>query len=586
VWPGIVVSPETVSKRVTLLRDALGDDPKAPRYIAGLRGRGYQVVAHVAEVGAAAPGSLEPSRESLPVDEPRADGTDQPTGSVPPPIEGSSPKSRARGLRLGLGLALLAGLVMVGWLNLPRVPRPLPSTTSAKTHLPRTIAVLPFADMSETRDQEYFADGMAEETLDRLAQVPALTVIGRTSSFQFKGRNADLRGIGTALGADYVLEGSVRKSGERLRITAQLISAADGTHVWSQSFDQPVGDVLKIQEQIASEIARALQISVDADDFGPQQSLKSTEAYKRYLMGRYAEARSDKEGLDLAAEYYREALELDPSWTRASRWLSVVYMAEAQWEYVPIAEGYAKAKEATQRALQLEPANAELYGQMGSICTTYDWEWLNCEQYIHKARTLAPYDPHVLRYAADLEAALGRWEDARQDIKHSLSVDPLNPISYEVLAVTDYRAGRLADAEAAARKLLEISPHYGWGHYYLGCILLAQGDALAARAAFELEDPDEVQVVGMALADAALGRKKEVRNALESVIKDHGGNQAYEIAEVYALDGDPDQALQWLKRAYSQKDGEMYRIKGNPMFKGIENDPRYQSLMRDMNFDH
>jgi TolB-like protein/DNA-binding winged helix-turn-helix (wHTH) protein len=586
VWPGIVVSPETVSKRVTLLRDALGDDAKAPRYIAGLRGRGYQVVAHVAEVSGAATGSPEPLRESQPVDEPRGDGTDQIAGSVPPPTKGLSPEPRVRGLRLALGLALLAGLAMVAWLNLPRVPRSLPSTTSAKTHSPPTIAVLPFADMSENKDQEYFADGMAEETLDRLAQIPGLTVIGRTSSFQFKGRNADLRGIGAALGAEYVVEGSVRKSGERLRITAQLISATDGTHVWSQTFDQPVGDVLKIQEQVAFEIARALQIGVGADDIAPQPPLRSAEAYKRYLMGRYAGARSDKEGFEQAAAYFREALELDPSFSRASSWLSAVYMAQAEWEYVPPAEGYAKAREATQRALQLDPADARLYGQLGDICTSYDWKWQTCEQYIRQARALAPHDPHVLRYAANLEAAQGRWEDARRDIQSSLTVDPLNSISYEVLAELDYRAGRLTEAQSTVRKLLEISPNYGWGHYYLGCILLAQGQPLTARSAFEQEDPDEARVVGMALADAALGRKKEVRNALESVIKNHGGDQAYEIAEVYALDGNPDQALQWLKRAYTQKDGEMYRIKGNPMFKGIENDPRYQSLMRDMNFDH
>jgi TolB-like protein len=223
---------------------------------------------------------------------------------------------------LALIAVTIAGFAGVWfWLSPHRITTSTSSLVSASAPLvisENSIAVLPFTDMSETKDQEYFADGMAEEVLDMLAKLPGVRVIGRTSSFQFKGKNEDLRKIGNTLGAAYVVEGSVRQSGNRLRVTAQLIGTTDGSHLWSESYDEDVGDVLKVQNQIASGIVRALQVTVGADDLQSRRVLRSAEAYDLYQRGRHAMDRFDQTGFEAAAGYFQQAFDLDPSSIRAA----------------------------------------------------------------------------------------------------------------------------------------------------------------------------------------------------------------------------------------------------------------------------
>jgi TolB-like protein len=220
----------------------------------------------------------------------------------------------------------------------------------------KSIAVLPFVDLSEKHDQEYFADGMAEEVIDLLANIPGLRVIGRTSSFQFKGKNQDLRAIGNALGVSYVVEGSVRKAAERLRVTAQLISAQDGSHLWSHTYDASVGDALNVQDEIASNLARALEVSVGAAEYHlDRPSFNSTEAYDLYLRGLHAYERYDKEGLAAAAGYFQQALELDPRSVAAANWLAQTHLLIAAFGYVDPAIGFERTRVSCQRALALDP---------------------------------------------------------------------------------------------------------------------------------------------------------------------------------------------------------------------------------------
>ncbi len=227
-----------------------------------------------------------------------------------------------------------------------------PPAPPAGTAVPeKSIAVLPFADMSEKHDQEYFADGMAEEVLDLLAKIPDLKVISRTSSFQFKGKNQDLRTVGSALGVSYVVEGSVRRSGERLRVTAQLINALEGSHLWSDTYDEPVGDTLRVQDQIAGSLVRALQVTVGADYQQARPSFKNVEAYDLYLRGRHAIDKWDKEGFESAATYFQQVLELDPTSVPAVEWLAFVQEGSAEFGYVEPREGFEQARRSAQRAL-------------------------------------------------------------------------------------------------------------------------------------------------------------------------------------------------------------------------------------------
>jgi TolB-like protein len=219
----------------------------------------------------------------------------------------------------------------------------------------KSIAVLPFADMSEKKDHEYFADGMAEEILNLLAKIPTLRVIGRTSSFHFKGKNEDLRTIGNALNAAYVVEGSVRKFGDRVRVTAQLINAQSGIHLWSETYDRPIGDVLKLQDEIAASLVRALQLTVEADVLQPRPSLRNTDAYNFYLQGLYARNRYDREGFDAATHYFQQSLNLDPSFSQAAASLGVTYALQGDFGYSASAAVWQQARLAADAAVKLDP---------------------------------------------------------------------------------------------------------------------------------------------------------------------------------------------------------------------------------------
>lgn len=447
----------------------------------------------------------------------------------------------------------------------------------------KSIAVLPFADMSEKKDQEYFADGMAEELLDLLAKIPRLRVIGRTSSFQFKGRNADLRTIGRSLGAAYVVEGSVRKAGNRLRITAQLIGTQDGSHLWSESYDDDAGDALKLQDQIAASVARALQVTVGADDLPTRPMLTRTEAYDRYLRGRYAFDRFDRAGFESAAAYFQQALDLDPALTRAADWLAFDLENVAEWGYVPPAEGFERARRAAQYALGLNARSSMAHSALEAVNLVYDWDWAAAEREGEQARAMEPGSSDAIGGVAQVQAAIGRWDEAVRLVDAALAIDPLFGGWHDILANIRICQGRYVEAEAELRRLLQISPSYASAHYYLGRTLLLDGKLDAALAESQLEAPDSGRDSGLAEVYFAMGRKTESNAALAQLTKARSSDAAFQIAEAHAYRGEVDEALAWLDRAYRQKDIELYWIKGDPLLRNLEGDPRYKALMRKMN---
>jgi TolB-like protein len=444
----------------------------------------------------------------------------------------------------------------------------------------KSVAVLPFVDMSEKHDQEYFADGMVEEILDLLAKLPGLKVIGRTSSFQFKGKSDDLRAIGARLGAAYVVEGSVRKFLGRTRVTAQLIATRDGSRVWSDTYDKDVGEVLKMQDQIAAAIVRALQVSVGADDLQSRPTLVNVEAYDLYLRGRHAFDRFDKTGFETAAGYFQQALELDPTSARVAEWLASTDEFIVEWGFVPPDDGYDRARKSVQRALKLNPQSGVLHSLLSTIHTVYDWDWPAARAESDRAIALDPRNPQVLANSAEVYQALGELDNAEHLLNAAFTRDPLFAAWHEVLGNIRFRAGRLADAEAELRKTLEISPSYGAGHYYLGQILLAQGRSEEGLAEMRMEDPDSGRDAGLAIAYYAMRRKPASDMALGQLTKERAGEHAFQIAQVHAYRGELDHAFKWLDRAYSQRDAELYWIKGDPLLKNLEGDPRYKEFLR------
>jgi tetratricopeptide (TPR) repeat protein len=424
---------------------------------------------------------------------------------------------------------------------------------------------------------------MAEEVIDLLAKLPpVIRVIGRTSSFQFKGKTEDLRVIGRTLGAAYVVEGSVRKSGDRIRVTAQLIGAQNGSHVWSETYDEPSDDVLKVQDRIAMGLVRALQVTVGADELGAPPALKSSEAYDLYLRGRHAIDQWDRAGFEAAEEYFRQALELDPTAARTAEWLATAQLYRAIWGFVPPHQGFERARLSALRALKLNPRSGTAHAVLASINTDYDWDWPTADRECEQALALEPRNPNVVGDAGFARSAFAQPDDSARLVSAALALDPLNGTWHEYLGQMRYRAGRLAEAEAELHKALEISPTYAEAHFFLGQVLLAKGEPDAALVAMQQEVPESGRDTGLAIAYHALGRKAESDRALARQTAEHASDSAYEIAQAHAYRAELDQAFVWLDRAYIQKDVELYWIKGDPLLKNLENDPRYKIFLRKM----
>jgi TolB-like protein/Flp pilus assembly protein TadD len=467
--------------------------------------------------------------------------------------------------------------------------RPTSSTVRASANLgsqsatlpEKSIAVLPFVDLSEKHDQEYFADGMAEEILDILAKIPSLKVIGRTSSFQFKGRNEDLRAIGTSLGAAYVLEGSVRRSADRVRVTAQLIDTRDGTHVWSGTYDRPANDALLMQGEIATSLSRSLEIGIGADRPQSERHLKNDTAYDLYLRGRYAAERGDADGFADGVTYLRQALDADPGFADAAVALALTYYDQA-FESLEPSGVFESARQQATSALTLNPKLGLAHAVLGAIHNDYDWDWAAADLEFKQAIALAPHDGRVLTMAADHVVALGQLDRARQMLKQALAYDPLLADAYSELAWTEWCSGRYEESLAAARKVLEIDPTYDWGHFSVGQALLYRGDAAAAITEFKLQSNPMEQATGLALAYHALGRATDSTAELTKLISGGAGNYAYEVAEIYAYRGERDDALKWLERAYVQKDATLKWILRDPTMAKLESDPRYKAFLQKM----
>ena len=570
VWEDVVVSPDSAYQAVAGLRRLLGDDAKEPAYIATLPRRGYRLVAAVQRMDAPA----TPDGATSPV---------HTTAAGPEAASLHAPRSPWATYRP----LLLAATVLLGAIFLVRhlwTPAATPAISSAAgpDAVDKSIAVLPFVDMSEKRDQEYFADGMAEEVIDLLAKVPGIRVISRTSSFRFKAKGEDLRMVGSTLGTEYVLEGSVRKSGERLRVTAQLVRARDGSHLWSESYDEPAGDVLKVQDRIAAGLARALQVTVGADDLLAPPMLKNPAAYDLYLRGRHASDRWDRAGFESAISYFEQALELDSTAVRAAEWLALTQSNLAVWAFVAPHEGFERARRYAERALELNPRSGGAHAVLASTSAVYDWDWTTAQRESELALALEPHNPFVIGNVAFARSAFAEPEESARLMVVAISLDPLFAAWHEELGQMRYRAGRLAEAEAELQKAIALSPTYAEGYFYLTQILLAQGKLDAALAAIQRESPDNGRDAGLSMVLHAMGRRAESDAALDRQIRGHADSTAYEIAEAHAYRAEIDAAFDWLDRAFEQKDVELFWIKHDPLLKNLEPDPRYQAFLNKM----
>ncbi|MGC2030121.1 MAG: tetratricopeptide repeat protein [Steroidobacteraceae bacterium] len=445
----------------------------------------------------------------------------------------------------------------------------------------KSIAVLPFTDMSEKKDQEYFADGMAEEIIDLMSRIPGLKVIGRTSSFQFKGRNEDLRTVGAQLGVAYVLEGSVRKSGDRVRVTAQLIEVRDGSHRWSGSYDRDLVDVLKVQDAISVGLVRALQLSMGTDE--PRPIIKNGDGYSLYLQGRQAFDRLDNAGFDQAASYFRQAMQLDPESALAPAWLAFTYVEQAGYASVDSNTGFEEARRYAERARALDPQLALATGVLGIVHIYHDWDWAAGTIELDRALALAPGNARMLLFHSEASWAVGQWDSAIRDLSAAVALDPLYPAGYTLLGEVQLAAGHWTEAEAAFNRALEIAPHYAFVHFDLAEALLFKGEKEEALQQSDLEPVEMALWGGRAAIYHALGRKADSDAALNRLTALASADRPFAVACAHAYRGESDAAFLWLERAFTQRDALLWLVKGEPLLRPIHSDPRYKAFLKKMN---
>jgi len=445
----------------------------------------------------------------------------------------------------------------------------------------KSVAVLPFADMSEKRDQEYFADGLAEELMGMLSRVPQLKVPARTSSFYFKGKQATTAEIARTLGVAHLLEGSVRKSGDQLRVSAQLVRADDGFQLWSETFDRKLDDVFKVQDEIAGAVVRALELKLLDSDLPKATPTHSQEAYSLFLQARALHYRGTHADNLTGISYLERALELDPKFAPAWFGLGDTLI----YDYTSLGGGTfdevrRRAGEAAETALRLDPNLADAHLLMARVYGDLDWNWPAAER---EGRRTLELDPNnwLGIWQLGYYAMLGdRLDDALRFAERLAVVDPASWGTYWAMGDVKWRMGRVAEAEAAYLKATELSPTSSLVHTWLAITRLRQGRTAEALEAVERETDNGWKLYGLALTNDALGRRAEADRALAELEATGAESRAWSIGSIHACREKIDQAFSWLDRAYRQRDGMLPMIKSDPCVDKIEADPRYPELLK------
>jgi transcriptional activator of cad operon len=569
VWKEVVVTPDSVYQAVAGLRRALGDETKEPVYIANVLRRGYRLVAPVS------PWIPTPLIGS---DAHRAVGSDPAAAPVPTPI-------RPMVYRLSLMLLITGALLAVGyWLahQGAGVHRSAASGVEVPGSRDISVAVLPFVDLSDTKDQQYFADGLTEEVIEQLAMVRRLHVAARTSSFYFKGRQATVAEIASTLRVAYLLEGSVRKAGAILRITTHLVRAEDGHDLWSETFDRPLTDVFEIQDEIASGVVHQFKMSI----LTSQPLTSSADALNEYLHAEEHINNGSADDYDAAEMHLRAALLLDPKFAEAWAWLAM----ETIWKFDgrapgPTPEACVSAHTAASRALELNPALALTHRAKGIVLRSCDRDFTGAEAEFNRALELQPDDSLVLMSLARLAVDMRRPDRAIELARRATVADPLNAWTFSALCGDTLDVGHSAEAEVACRRAVAIDPSAALIHSLLAIVLLTNHKPVEAVAESLREpDPQYRQMLLPIVLDAA-GRAGDAKRELKELKLRYGEQNADWVALYYACRHNAGEAIQWL-RTYAARHKELtpYHPYLQTCLDSLEPDPQYQILRQQLKF--
>ena len=456
-----------------------------------------------------------------------------------------------------------------------------------------SIAVLPFVNRSASADDEYFSDGLADELLNVLSKIKSLHVPARSSSFHYKGKDVPLAEIGRTLHVATVLEGSVRKVENRVRITVQLVKVPEGHHLWSEVYDRTLDDIFAVQDDIAQSVVKELRTALLGEreaggrakaDVSRAAKGRSTdpEAHRLYLLGRYFLDRYTREDTTKAIEHLKQALERSPDFALAWVELSRAYALEGMYGWGPMQERFEQSRKAVERSLELERDLPEGHAQMGWILTVRDWDWKGAETSFARAIELAPGNAQALRWMAGLVGNLGRLDEAIDLFHRSLERDPVSASTYNNLGLALFAADRWPDAEQAYRRALELAPQRAVSHNNLALTLLALGRGEEALVEAMKEPADWGRRFALALVHHGLGHAAESDAALRELIDHNADDSAKQIAEVYAVRGEIEAAFEWLDRAFANRDGPLVEAKVSPYFRPLHGDPRWSAFLAGM----
>jgi TolB-like protein/tetratricopeptide (TPR) repeat protein/tRNA A-37 threonylcarbamoyl transferase component Bud32 len=507
----------------------------------------------------------------------------QDTGEVAAALS-AGPAGRRWPLALAGAGVLLLGLLGLAVLARQAKPPALARGPQAAAVAARpSIAVLPFVDMSAEHNQEYFSDGIAQEIINALAQVPGLHVAARSSSFSFKGKSEDLRTVGQKLDVAHVLEGSVRKSGGRLRITAQLVSTADGYQLWSETFDRELTDIFAVQDQIARAVVAALRMKVLPDGAGSALGRRATtpEAYTLYLRGLQLQNTGSVSGLRAAIEEFERAVALDPGYAPAHARIaeSAIRYANSVSEAVDVREWSLRALREAERAVELDPNGIEGLVARALIRNIFTWDRAGARADVERAVALGPSDANAQRRYSQIMAGLGHLPEAIGIARTAVELDPVSPEILYQLGNLYNSVGEYALATQVLRKALAIAPEHGLASRELAFTELLDGRPAEALSIFRAHHQEWVRNFGTALAQHSLGRNADSQAALDRLVASSGKTAQYQIAAVHAWRGERDLAFEWLEKARLGGDAGLQYFKYDPLLRSLRSDPRYTALL-------
>ena len=576
VWPGLVVTPETIVQRVKLLRDALGDDPQAPRYIEGVRGRGYRMIAEVRPLteGPGRPESVVPLKETQEEQGPNGQAGIAVTGaaamSSPSATSPAAPRP-ARWIPLGWigGILTIVGLLTTSWaiVYYRGLSKQAERTSVVVSPAIHSLAVLPLENLSGGKEQEYFADGMTDALTTDLAQIGALRVISRTSAMQFRGSKKTLPQIGRDLNVDAVVEGAVTRGENRVRVTAQLVEASTDHHLWAKTYERDLKDVLALQDEIAQDVAEQIRVTLTPKERSLliQVHAVDPEAYDDYMRGNYwMDNGGALEAHNNPCDYFQKAVAKDPSYA-----LAYVGVAWCQFDTPD------KARETLVKALALDPSLAEAHAMLAHMKFDYDWDWAGAEAELKQAIALNPNYARAHSWYSFYLVAMARLDEAMREIERARDLDPYSGWVTFWQGQVLYHARRYDDALRVNQRGLELHPN--------------AGDFYGAIA--DIYEQKKMFAEAFAARQQALSLQKDPRvTALAEVYK-RAGYKGYLLAQAeqtcalcaahcYALADDEPQAIAALEAAYKQHDSHILFISTAPEFDSIRSSPRFRDLVR------